>query len=159
MNEGPRVPRFTSSVIPDDERVQYEGLFDPLTGLPRWALLLDRTEVALARAQRVNRKVAVYVLADVQTYSGSTPNVERFVATMRSNLRSDDTIARVADQTFVAICNNIGRDKDAALVAQRLVQNTDVVCRLGIALSSGSDDAATLLSAAIKQAMRTSPAP
>jgi GGDEF domain-containing protein len=157
MNEGPRV-RLSNSVVPSEERAQYEALFDPSTGLPTWALLLDRTEVALARAERVNRKVAVFALEGVETTSGSAPDVGRFVSTLRANLRSDDTIARVADRTFVVVCNNIGRDKDAVVVAQRLVQNSDVVCQLGIALSSGGDDAPTLLTAAIKQAMRTAPA-
>lgn len=150
--------RLTSDVIPPDDFKQYEGLFDPKTGLPRWALLLDRTEVAIARAQRMNRKVAVFVLDDVKTRGGAVPDVQRFVAFLRSKVRSDDTIARVADQTFVIICNNIGRDKDAALVAQRLVQDTDVVCRFGIALSSGDDDASSLLTSAVKQALRTPPA-
>jgi GGDEF domain-containing protein len=150
--------RVTSSVIPSEDCAQYEALFDPATRLPRWALLLDRTEVALARAQRVNRKVAVFVLDDVQSFSGALPDMARFVVALQGKVRSDDTIARVAERTFVVVCNNIGRDKDAALVAQRLVQHTDVVCRLGIALSGAGDDAPTLLSSAVKQAMRTSPA-
>ena len=66
MREGPRAQRFNHSVIPNDERVQYDALFDPITGLPQWALLVDRTEVALARALRVSCKVAVCVLDDVQ---------------------------------------------------------------------------------------------
>jgi hypothetical protein len=56
------------------------------------------------------------------------------------------------------MCNDLGRDQDAELVAQRLVQNNDVMCRLGIALSSGGDDAPTLLTTAIKEAMRNTPA-
>jgi GGDEF domain-containing protein len=107
----------------------------------------------------VNRKVAVFVLDDVKTSSGSAPDMERFVTKLRGNVRSDDTIARVADQTFVVVCNNIGRDMDAALVAQRLVQNTEVICRLGISLSGDAEDASTLLTSAVKQAMRTTPAP
>jgi GGDEF domain-containing protein len=158
MKEERRVQGFDNNVVPSEDRAQYDALFDPQTGLPRWALVLDRTEVALARAQRVNRKVAAYALDDVQTHSGSTPDVGRFVSMLRDQLRSDDTIGRVAEQTFIVVCNNIGRDKDAALVAQRLVQNADVVCRLGIALSSSGDDAATLLGTAIRQAMRTTPA-
>jgi GGDEF domain-containing protein len=158
MREGPRVQRFTRSVIPNEERVQYEALFDAASGLPQWALLLDRTEVALARAQRVNCKVAVCVLDDVQTLSGEPPNVEQFVAALRGKIRSDDTIGRVAGQTFVVVCNDIERDKDAGMVAERLLENTDIVCRVGIVQSRGGEDASTLLTTAIQQAMRTSPA-
>jgi GGDEF domain-containing protein len=145
-------------VIPNEERAQYEALFDPVTGLPQWALLLDRTEVALARAQRVNCKVAVCVLDDIRTDTGEPANVERFVATLRGKLRSDDTIGRVGDQTFVVVCNVIGRDKDAGLVAQRLLENVDVVCRVGVVQSRAGDDASTLLTTAIQQAMRITPA-
>ena len=152
------MPREAGDVIPPGDREQYEALFDPLTGLPRWALLVDRTDVALARARRVNQKVAVFVLDDVKTSSGAAPDIDRFVTKLRGNVRSDDTIARVADQTFVVLCNNIGRDKDAALVAQRLVQNTEVVCRLGISLSNDDEDASSLLTGAVKQAMRSRPA-
>jgi GGDEF domain-containing protein len=158
MREGPRVQRFTRSVIPNEERVQYEALFDSATGLPQWALLLDRTEVALARAQRVNSKVAVCVLDDLRTGSGEPANVEQFVATLRGRIRSDDTIGRVAEQTFVVVCNDIERDKDAGLVAERLLENIDVVCRVGVVQSRGGDDASTLLTSAIQQAMRTTPA-
>jgi GGDEF domain-containing protein len=158
MREGPRAQRFSRSVVPNDEREQYGALFDPVTGLPQWALLVDRTEVALARALRVSCKVAVCVLDDVQTDSDATPDVEHFVAQLRGNLRSDDTIGRIGDRTFVVVCNNIGREKDAGMVAQRLLENVDVECRVGVVLSRGGDDASSLLTTAVKQAMRTTPA-
>jgi GGDEF domain-containing protein len=102
--------------------------------------------------------VAVCVLDDVQTLSGEPPNVEQFVAALRGKIRSDDTIGRVAGQTFVVVCNDIERDKDAGMVAERLLENTDIVCRVGIVQSRGGEDASTLLTTAIQQAMRTSPA-
>jgi GGDEF domain-containing protein len=46
------------------ERARYEMLLDPLTGLPRWGLLLDRTAVALARARRSGTTVAIFVIED-----------------------------------------------------------------------------------------------
>jgi len=138
--------------------MRYDALFDPATGLPHWALLIDRTEVALARALRVNCKVAVCVLDDVQADTAATPDVEQFVAQLRGSLRSDDTIGRIGDRTFVVVCNNIGRDKDAGMVAQRLLENFDVECRVGVVLSRGGDDASTLLTSAVKQAMRTASA-
>ncbi|HXY93311.1 MAG TPA: GGDEF domain-containing protein [Acidimicrobiia bacterium] len=152
------MPRSSESPIPSDESAQYQALFDTATGLPKWALLLDRTTVALARARRVNRKVAVFVLNDVRTFGGALPDLTRFVQTLAGKVRIDDTIARVGERTFVVVCNNIGKDKDAALVAQRLVQNTDVACKLGIALSSADEDAAALLAAALKESTRTNPA-
>ena len=84
--------------------------------------------------------------------------VGHFVAQLRGNLRSDDTIGRIGDRTFVVVCNNIGREKDAGMVAQRLLENVDVECRVGVVLSRGGDDASSLLTTAVKQAMRTTPA-
>ena len=103
-------------------------------------------------------KVAVCVLDDVQTDSDETPDVEHFVAQLRGNLRSDDTIGRIGDRTFVVVCNNIGREKDAGMVTERLLENVDVECRVGVVLSRGGDDASSLLTTAVKRAMRTTPA-
>jgi GGDEF domain-containing protein len=97
----------------------------------------------------VNCKVAVCVLDDVQNESGEPPNVEQFVATLRGKLRSDDTIGRVGDQTFVVVCNEIERDKDTGMVAERLLENLGIVCRPGVVQSRGGDDASTLLTTAI----------
>ena len=103
-------------------------------------------------------KVAVCVLDDVQADTDATPTVGHFVAQLRGNLRSDDTIGRIGDRTFVVVCNNIGREKDAGMVAQRLLENVDVECRVGVVLGRGGDDASTLLTTAVTQAMRTTPA-
>jgi GGDEF domain-containing protein len=149
---------LAGNAIPMQDREQYKALFDPVTGLPRWALLIDRTQIALARAQRVNRKVAVFVLDEVEAFSGAPADARRFASTLCSKVRTDDTVARVAEQTFVVVCNSISRDKDAALVAQRLLQHADVVCRLGVALGGGNDDALGLVSAAMKEALRSTPA-
>jgi hypothetical protein len=62
----------THHIRVEADPVQYERMFDRETGLPRWSLLLDRTTIALARAHRVNRVVAVFVLDD-RTFDGELP--------------------------------------------------------------------------------------
>ena len=52
-------------LLPDVELRQYEEtLFELETRMPRRALLLDRIDVALQRAVRTNRLVALIVLSD-----------------------------------------------------------------------------------------------
>ena len=67
-------------------------------------------------------------------------------------------MGRIGDRTFVVVCNSIGREKDAGMVTQRMLENVDVECRVGIYSAAGGDDASSLLTTAVKQAMRTTPA-
>jgi GGDEF domain-containing protein len=132
--------------------VQYERMFDRETGLPRWPLLIDRTTIALARANRVNRVVSVFVLDDPRTFDGDLPDFPDLAKRLTARVRPDDTVARVARRTFVVVCNDIRRDQDAAAVAQRLVHNSEVIARLGVALGGPGDTAESLLDRALDQA-------
>jgi hypothetical protein len=142
----------THQIRVEADPVQYERMFDRETGLPRWPLLLDRTTIALARAHRVNRVVAAFVFDDPRTFDGDLPDFrdlgQRFVA----RVRPDDTVARVARRTFVIVCNDIRRDEDAAIVAQRLLQSSGVMGRLGVSLGVPGDTPDSLLSRALDQA-------
>ena len=150
--DGEHAVRPLTGAIPNDERAQYDALFDPDTGLPRWAILLDRTDVAIASARRINRRFATFVLADVVTLDGASPNVEQFVESLRGKIRSDDTIARIAEHSFILLCGNLRSDADAESVARRLGHDDNFGFRMGFALSGGDADAETLLSAAIRAA-------
>ncbi len=142
-----------AGVIPAFERMQYEALFHPVTRLPGWALLLDRVDVALLRANRVNRQIAVVILSDIKDAAGRALSVVDVADELRSKLRTDDTVAQVGDRTFVVVCNEIGDDDEARVIAQRLMEDLGVVCTLSIALSGGHRDRETVLTCALEQAM------
>jgi GGDEF domain-containing protein len=134
--------------IPRAAREQYGGLFDPVTGLPGWALLLDRTRVALARAARAQRYVAVLVLHEVAWPPGRGGDFTSLATHFSACVRPDDTVARVADRTFVVVCSNIRDNGEVARIAQRLVQGAGIQCNLGKVLATfEADPEATIVRA------------
>lgn len=141
-----------TQAVPVDACRTYESLFDPETRLPGWVLLLDRTEVALTRAARNGTQVLVAVIHRPRAAGGRKANMGETATAIRSQLRRDDTIARVDDDTLVVVCNDLEADTDAAQVARRFVAHARVTCDLGIALSGGHDDARSLLDLVVHDA-------
>ena len=135
------------------ERARYESLFDSLTELPRWGLFLDRTAVALDRAEASGRGIAVFILDDPHLpdphHPEATPDVRRVVDRLRSRLRPGDTLARLGDDRFAAMCCDVTIDADAAMLARHLIYDSGLVCGLGIALSTHGDVPETLIGRAI----------
>lgn len=140
------------------ERARYDILLDSLTGLPRWALLIDRTAVALARARRTGRQVAVFVLEDPH-FVGAPRDILRVVEILQSLIRPDDALARIGDHRFAVVCNDIRQDEDAALVARRLIYDAGFVCGLGVALGCDDDPPELVIARALLEAVRTTPEP
>jgi GGDEF domain-containing protein len=142
----------------DDERARHRSLLDSLTGLPRGTLLIDRTTVALARARRHGRDVALFVLDDPRFPTGAH-DVRRVAEVLSSALRPDDTLARIATRQFAVVCNDMRADEDAAQVARRLVYQCGLVCGLGVALSTAHDTPEALIERALLAAAATEPEP
>lgn len=140
------------------ERARYETLLDSLTGLPRWGLLIDRTAVALARARRAGTTVAVFVI-DEPHFPDQPYDVLAVTKALRDRLRPDDTLARIGDRRFAVVCNDIGEDQDAALVAGRLIWGIGIVCGLGIALGNDDDPPELVIARALLAALPREPNP
>jgi hypothetical protein len=132
---------------------QARGLmFDEETGAVLWPLLIDRTEIALARARRDEKLVAVFAFDNPRVEGGAPANYAELRERLACLLRPDDTIGRVAGRCFVVVCNEIREDQDAATIAQRLLQNVAVVENVGIAIGAPTDDAESLVRHAIEDA-------
>jgi GGDEF domain-containing protein len=140
------------------ERARYETLLDSLTGLPRWGLLIDRTAVAIARAQRAETTVAVFVLDDPH-FPDRPYDIKAVVKVLQSRLRPDDTLARIGDRRFAVVCNEMHADEDAALVARRLVYASGLVSGLGVALGNDHDPPELVIARALVAALPKPPAP
>ncbi len=145
------------SALVESQKIDYETLLDQETGLPTWALLIDRMTVALARARRTGSVMAVFVIEEPRI-GRRTRDINAVARLLQSKLRPDDTLARIGDQRLVAVCNEIRIDDDAALVARRLISGAGIVCRLGIGQGGIDDTPETVLSRAIRESVRTSPA-
>ena len=86
-------------LVPEFDRRQYEALFEPGTRLPKRALLIDRVGVAILRARRINRFVAVMVLSNIRSCTmNSAVDVKTVAQMLQYRLRPDDTVARVGDR-------------------------------------------------------------
>jgi GGDEF domain-containing protein len=137
--------------------VDAHTLFDPLTGLPGPALVLDRIDVALARARRMRHRVGVFVLYDACVAGSRALSVQALATMLRTDVRPDDTIARVASRTFVVVCNDLERDEDAEGILERLLGHVDDACRIGMALGTPFDRARDVLARATNRAVTAVP--
>ncbi|WP_328292701.1 EAL domain-containing protein [Kineococcus sp. NBC_00420] len=143
---------------------------DALTGLPNRALLFDRLEHALHTAQRHRRVVAV-MFVDLDRFKGVNDTfghaagdlvLTTVAARMGATLRQGDTLARLAGDEFVLVCEDLPQSGAAELqqsveaVVARLRQalgrsipvgEVDLVvsASIGVALSDQRTDADGLL--------------
>jgi diguanylate cyclase (GGDEF)-like protein/PAS domain S-box-containing protein len=121
-----------------EQRLAYERLHDVLTGLPNRTLLLDRLGHALSLARRQKATLAV-ITADLDSFKlvnesfghamGDQVLLE-VVDRLRQIVRVSDTMARNGDDglgrldgdEFVVICENLGSERDAVAVTERIVE-------------------------------------
>ena len=104
------------------------ALHDESTGLPNRTLMLDRLALALLRAQRFGRSSAVIWLdldltAQVSKLHSPTAGDELVAAAavrLRGLLRRTDTLARLADNAFGILCEDLESPAQADAIAARL---------------------------------------
>jgi len=146
------------------EQLAYAAIHDSLTKLPNRELFMDRLEVALRRAERSRRRVAVIFL-DLDRFKlindslghDVGDSILRAVADRLSSvMRAGDTLARFGGDEFTVLCDDIIDDGEALGVAQRLVtamrqplavsnSETFVSLSVGIALSNGGHESGAVL--------------
>ncbi len=154
------------------DETQYGELFDPSTGLPGRVLLRDRVECALSGTRRSQTLVAVlFVRVDMlEPPIGSPPlsgiEVEQLCAErLRTGVRLDDTVARVADLEFAVVCHDIDDREHADVIASRLIdwfriplaigeRSRRVGARVGVAIGTGTETSQLLLNRARRSAVQ-----
>jgi diguanylate cyclase (GGDEF)-like protein len=106
----------------------HRALHDPLTGLPNRALFLDRLEVALARAARDPRSVAVMFI-DLDRFKTVNDSLGHEVgdqvlievaARLEALVRPSDTVARFGGDEFMLLFDDFAEEQDAVLLADRI---------------------------------------
>jgi GGDEF domain-containing protein len=147
--------RATSHAV----REQYAKMFDALTGLPGWPLLIDRTHVALERAACHGSLVGVVVLDDVRRASSAGHDLTTFISLLRYAFYGDDTVARIEGCTFVVIINDVSDREAVATGVQEVVEGLGITCRIGIAFGASPRDSAELIDEALQDAAPSPPPP
>jgi diguanylate cyclase (GGDEF)-like protein/PAS domain S-box-containing protein len=109
-----------------EEDIRYQAVHDPLTGLPNRVLFLERLGEALTRPRA---EVAV-VLLDIDNFKlindslGHAAGDEllmQIAPRLSTALRPEDMIARFGGDEFVMLLEQIGDERAAARVAERIV--------------------------------------
>jgi len=104
------------------------AFYDPLTCLPNRKLLIDRLGLALAAAERSGRLAALLFL-DLDRFKLVNESLGhevgdsllREVATRLTELvRPGDTVARLGGDEFMILCPDLGAERDAVLLAERV---------------------------------------
>lgn len=122
-----------------EQRLAYQALHDPLTGLPNRLLLLDRLEQAMARARRSGGWTGV-LFFDLDRFKvvndglghGSGDELLMVVASrLVASARPMDTVARFGGDEFVVLCEDMPDEATAAVVADRIGAAVRHPVRLG----------------------------
>ena len=160
----------TLAAATDEERRGLEqqladrALRDPLTGLPNRAVLLDRLDLALARAGRVGLSVAVLACdldrfrAVNETFGHSAGDrlLAAVAARLDSTVRPGDTVARMGGDEFAVLGEDLEGAGEAAEIARRVQEvfsspfpldrsEVWVTASTGVALVAGGGDGDLLL--------------
>jgi diguanylate cyclase (GGDEF)-like protein len=135
---------------------------DSLTGLPNRALLLDRLEVALARAQREDQPVSVLfldldgfkVVNDSLGHVAGDRLLIEVARRLNDCLRRGDTAARIGGDEFAILLGDIGNPDRAPRAAERVIAalsepftvlGREVFVSASIGIAYGQGDAQDLL--------------
>jgi diguanylate cyclase (GGDEF)-like protein/PAS domain S-box-containing protein len=156
------------SDITERKRMEQELLkmatHDALTGLPNRALLYDRCGMALAGAQRNNKRVVIMSLdldffKNVNDLLGHDMGDRLLIATaerLTAALRKSDTVVRMGGDEFVLLLWEVEHKDDAVKVAEKILKDfrrpflidghsLNVTISIGIAIYPENGDTAEAL--------------
>ncbi len=113
-----------------ETRVWHQANHDTLTDLPNRVLFQDRLAQAVAWARRRHNQVAVLFIDldhfktvnDTLGHGVGDELLRQTAGRLRECLRDTDTLARLGGDEFTIVLVHDGRDRDNALVAQRILE-------------------------------------
>jgi diguanylate cyclase (GGDEF)-like protein len=103
---------------------------DPLTGLPNRELFRDRLRQALAEARRTSQLVSVMSLGldrfkkinDTLGHQAGDDLLREIARRLQGTIREGDTVSRLGGDTFAIICPMSQDTRNAARVAQKMME-------------------------------------
>jgi diguanylate cyclase (GGDEF)-like protein len=145
-------------------QLRHRNLHDPLTGLPNRTLLAELLEHAVARARRSHLAAAV-LFVDLDRFKSINDRFghhagDRMLVAVSARLgrvlRPGDTLARLAGDEFVILCEDLSQPSQAELIAERIAQTladpfdvggrlVQITASVGIAFSGPGENIPELL--------------
>lgn len=112
------------------DRIQYLAHYDALTHLPNRVLLDDHIDLILAGAKRNYTKLAILFLDldrfkevnDTRGHHVGDKLLQAVAERLKECVRESDTVARLGGDEFVILLSSISDEKDAATVAQKVIE-------------------------------------
>jgi len=136
-----------------ENQVQFLAYYDALTELPNRTLLRDRLGKALAGSRRRKDKVAVLfldldrfkVINDSLGHSFGDLLLRKIADRLKSQVREQDTVARVGGDEFLVVLTDVKDGTDAAIAAEKIMdamiaelviqgRSFSVSCSMGISI-------------------------
>lgn len=110
------------------DELRYQALHDTLTGLPNRALLLDRVDQALNRAERAKTPLAVMFLDldgfknvnDTYGHAAGDQLLRAVSARLTGALRDTDTVSRLGGDEFVVLAEGASLAMGPEAIAERI---------------------------------------
>jgi len=155
-----------------EARLAQMAQFDSLTGLPNRALLSDRFTQMIAQASRRHALLGVLFIDldgfkavnDTLGHAAGDSLLKEVARRLQSAVRETDTVARISGDEFAVVLVDLTQPADAALVAQKLVnevalpvplegREARVTASVGIAVFPADGDKEKALLAAADEAM------
>jgi diguanylate cyclase (GGDEF)-like protein/PAS domain S-box-containing protein len=144
-----------------EAELAHRALHDELTGLANRSLAVDRITQALARRERAGGELAVLfvdldrfkIVNDSLGHDAGDRLLQAVAGRLVSAVRPADTVARVAGDEFVVVCDALPEPAEATRIAQRILDvfgtPVDLVddrvragVSIGIALAGAASDTA-----------------
>ncbi|WP_206070833.1 EAL domain-containing protein [Nodosilinea sp. P-1105] len=131
--------RDVTERIQAQEQLQYDALHDSLTGLPNRHLLMDRLDLAICRARRLNCYDFAVIFLDLDRFKVINDSLghlagDQLLVTiaqrLRSVLKEPNLVARLGGDEFVILLENIQDFLQVVQVTERLFEALRYTFRL-----------------------------
>jgi diguanylate cyclase (GGDEF)-like protein/PAS domain S-box-containing protein len=152
---------------------EHDAKHDALTGLPNRKAFMDQLELALARAERSGKPLAVLFLdldkfkdsKDAHGHAVGDEVLVYFAETLRQCVRKTDTVGRLSDKAFAILAEELASgESDAMLIAEKIIaslrahEGAALSASIGIAVQTDRRGKADELLARADAAMQRSKA-